>query len=196
MEYVPAVGEFIGRLRLAPDYNDAATSLIVTDWQFDKKKEELWQDNAVFCQGLNLSLAKAGHIQHPKTSNHTSHVGFTEQGAAMYQAESDDDFQSLLEQLELATSETTDESIDEVVNVESRKEMSLTSSDKNACDKFLVGRTITEARVASNESPAFATDQEDFVLVSADETSSSITSQQCENTSAGDEVGWPSWTGM
>lgn len=188
------VGEFIKRLRLNPNYNEAATSLIVTDWQFEVKRGELWQENPIFCQGLNFSLEKSGHIQQPKTDNPLSQVGSTKQGAATYQEDSDDDCLSLLEQLELATSETTDESSNEVVNVEHKKEVALTSSGQGNHNRGSARGIVTKARAGSNEGGAFPTDEEDFVLVSAAPSSSA--SQENEKTTDEDEIAWPSWTGM
>lgn len=154
------------------------------------KKGELWQENPIFCKGLNLSLEKAGQIQHPKPSNHISQVGLIEHDNATYQEESNHDYMSLLEQLELAMSENPKESSDdEVVNVEQMEEMALTSSGQSAYDSNPVRGTFTEARPASNGGTA------DFVIESANATSSSSTSQS-EKISAGDETAWPSWTGM
>ena len=193
----PAVGEFIKRLQLNSDYNEAVTSLIVSDWQFDMKRGEMWQESPIFCQGLDLGLEKAGQSQYPHTSNHLPQVGSTEQKAASLQEDSDEEYLSLLEQLKLAITDTATESSDEeVVNIESSKGMDHTSSSQIPYDEVSAGGTITEAQAASNESSPFSTDQEDFVIVSADGTASSSTSQQNENPSAGDEIEWPSWTGM
>ena len=158
------------------------------------KKGESWQENAIFCQGLNDSLEKAEQIQHIEPTNRVSQAGFTQDEATTYEMDSDDICLSLLEQLELATSDRPDESRDESVSVEKSRKMALTSSGQGDRDGVSVGGTITEARAASNEVDAFPTDEEDFVMVSAASSSSAF--QENEKTADEDDIAWPSWTGM
>lgn len=177
---------------MASNYNVAATSLIVTDWQFDVRKGESWQENSIFCQGLNLGLKETGQVQHTDTGNHISQAVIMEHEVPTNQEDSDD-YVSLLEQLELAMSETPEESNDKVINIEHRKETALTNSGQGDHNKGSDRGKITEARVASNEGPAFSTDEK-FVVVSA--TSSSSASQENEKTTDEAEVAWSSWMGM
>ena len=166
----------------------------MTDWQFKKSKGESWQENAIFCQGLDLSLEKAGQIQRRDASSHESQVEFLENNVATHQEDSDDCV-SLLEQLELAASEDLNESSDEeVVNIEDGKAVAFESDVQGDHNRHSIKETSTKARAASDESTVFSTDQEDFVMVPA--ASPSNASLRHENPPAADDTAWPSWTGM
>ena len=180
---------------MAPEYAEAFASLILTDWQFKIKKAEMWQKNAIFCQGLNLGLHNPGAIDGNSTSSDIPKIDLTQDDESLDDNidDTDDESWSFLNQPKIAASDPNDQSgHEEMVKDEDEGSSAVTSNGQDSGEHEPGHVAVPEARAVTNSAPR--AHQDELAAVRVEQMLSSSTSQVGEQSLP--EEDWPSWTGM